>query len=310
MAEIDVREINKILENPSKAIFDAERTYSEFISRVADRVVESEKVRIILLAGPSGSGKTTSANMICDALKKRGVPSLVLSLDDFYRDALNPEYPRTETGERDFESPLALNLADLTETLVRISEEREFYIPKYDFKIGARVSITKHEKMLHGCVVIEGLHALNPLIFENLCKEKLLKVFISVSTNINDGKERIISGRKIRFVRRMVRDSIYRAADAEKTLAMWKNVLIGEDEHLYPYRKNADIDYDTFHVFEPAIMRPFAERLISSELAERDPYAKTVLTALTQVKIISDTLLPETSLIREFIPGGKYEELY
>ena len=310
MAEIDVREINRLLENPEKAIEKAEMAYLAFITSVAKRVKESNKIRIILLAGPSGSGKTTSANMISDALTASGVPSIVLSLDDFYRDAKDPEYPRTEDGERDFESPLALDLPELTETLTKISNEEEFFIPKYDFKVGGRVKVTKHEKMLHGCVVIEGLHALNPLIFEKLCKEKLLKVFISVSTNVNDGEERLISGRKIRFVRRMVRDSIYRGADAEKTLSMWKNVLIGEDEHLYPNRKYADIEYDTFHAYEPGVMSPFAERLISPELAERDPYAGTVLTALKRVKKIPESLVPNGSLIREFIPGGKYEDLY
>ena len=135
-------------------------------------------------------------------------------------------------------------------------------------------------------------------------------MFISVSTNVNDGEDRLISGRKIRFVRRMVRDSIYRGADAEKTLSMWKNVLIGEDEHLYPNRKYADIEYDTFHAYEPGVMSPFAERLISPELAERDPYAGTVLTALKRVKKIPESLVPNGSLIREFIPGGKYEDLY
>ena len=118
---------------------------------------------------------------------------------------------------------------------------------------------------------------MNPKIFEHLPKEKILRIFISVSTNINKNGERIISGRKMRFVRRMVRDSLYRGADAERTLEMWVNVLNGEDKYLYPYRNNADIDFDTFHSFEPSIMRPYVVSLISDELAERSPYAKTVL---------------------------------
>jgi uridine kinase len=154
------------------------------------------------------------------------------------------------------------------------------------------------------------LHAINPRISSLLPKERLLKIFISVSTNINNNGERILSGRKIRFVRRMVRDSIYRNADAKRTLSMWKNVLRGEDLYLYPHRDNADVSFDTFHEFELGIMRPFVLNLISEELARENSYAKTVRDALLSVHPIDLSLLPESSLIREFVPGGMYENLY
>ena len=57
-------------------------------------------------------------------------------------------------------------------------------------------------------------------------------------------------------------------------------------------------------------MRPFALKLITEELAEKEPYAKTVLNAIKRVEPIDINLVPEDSLIREFIPGGKYEHLY
>ena len=141
-------------------------------------------------------------------------------------------------------------------------------------------------------------------------KERLLKIFISVSTNINNEGGRILSGRKIRFVRRLVRDSIYRNADAARTLALWKNVLLGEDTYLYPFKDNADVFFDTFHDFELSVMRPFVLKLISSELANSDSYAKTVRDALLGVVPIDLNLLPDTSLIREFVPGGIYENIY
>ena len=140
--------------------------------------------------------------------------------------------------------------------------------------------------------------------------DRVLRVFISVSTNINDGDVRILSGRKLRFVRRMVRDSVYRGADAERTLEMWGNVLAGEDKYLYPYRTLADVDFNTFHAFEVGVMRRFAEKLISRELAEKNEYAKVVITALSMAEPISDELIPRDSLIREFITGGIYEEFY
>jgi uridine kinase len=139
---------------------------------------------------------------------------------------------------------------------------------------------------------------------------RVLRVFISVSTNINAEGERILSGRKLRFVRRMVRDSVYRASDAERTLEMWENVLQGEDKYLYPYRGLADVDFNTFHAFEPGVMRRFAERLISAELAAKNEYAGIVLRALSMAEPIDEALVPRDSLIREFITGGIYEEFY
>ena len=108
----------------------------------------------------------------------------------------------------------------------------------------------------------------------------------------------------------MIRDSIYRNADAARTLDMWRGVLVGEDKYLYPNRKYADVSFNTFHPFELSVMRPFAEALISEALAESDAYAYTVLSAIRCVQPISEELVPDTSLIREFIPGGKYEALY
>ena len=145
---------------------------------------------------------------------------------------------------------------------------------------------------------------------EKLPKDAILKIFISVSTNINHGGERILSGRKARFIRRLVRDSIYRAANAEKTLEMWDEVLAAEDVYLYPYKATADIAFNTFHIFELSVMKPFVKRLISEELAERSAYAKTVLAAINQVLALDYNLVPNNSLIREFIPGGIYEDLY
>ena len=108
----------------------------------------------------------------------------------------------------------------------------------------------------------------------------------------------------------MVRDSIYRNADAERTLGLWENVIAGEEKYLYPYRKFADVDFNTFHEYEPFVMRAYAEKIISKELAEKNPFANTVLRALTKAATIDEALVPKNSLIREFITGGIYEEFY
>jgi uridine kinase len=311
MSEIRLDQLNEMVNTDKQAmIARAEERYHELIRSFARRVVSDKNVRIVLLAGPSGSGKTTTANLLCDYVRELSEEAVVVSLDDFYRGRLDPEYPRLPNGERDFEAVEALHLPDLKKTLSDIAANRPFMLPKYDFKVAGRVEEKLHAPIPNGCVIIEGLHALNPMIFEELPKECLLKLFISVSTNVEENGQRILSGRKMRFMRRMVRDNLYRNASAERTIAMWENVLHGEDKYLYPNRKHADVCFDTFHTFELSVMRPFVERLISEELAAREPYCGIVLSAIKKIAPIDISLVPESSLIREFIPGGKYESLY
>lgn len=311
MAEISIEKINGLaLSSAAELINAEEQRYKDFTDGIADRVAKSENIKIILLAGPSGSGKTTTANLLADDIRARGLDCHVISLDDFYRDSTDAAYPVLENGERDFESVDALNIPELEKTLLDISAGREFYVPHYDFKLGARTEFRKYNKISHGCVVIEGLHALNPRISEHLPSEKLFRIFISVSTNINKNGERILSGRKLRFARRMIRDSVYRGADAERTLLLWKNVLDGEEKNLYPYRHLADVDFNTFHAFEPGVMKSYVTALISTELAEKNAYAATVLGGISAAVSIDESLVPPDSLIREFITGGIYDEFY
>ena len=310
MAEINVDMLNEAAKSAEKMILTAERDYHNHIKELTHRITDDDKIRIVLLAGPSGSGKTTTANLLSDSIKGEGEDAMVVSLDNFYRDSDDPEYPKLVDGTPDYECPQALDLPLLTETLERIAAGKDFCIPRYDFKLGRCVDSVYYEPMPHGCVIIEGLHALNPCIYGNLPSEKVLRLFVSVSTNVNSRGERIISGRKVRFVRRMVRDSIYRGADAKKTLSMWHNVLVAEDIYLYPYKHLADVAFDTFHSFELGVMKPYAEKLLVDEVTLADSYAMTVKRALDSVVEIDDKLVPENSLIKEFLPGGIYENLY
>ena len=312
MSEIRIDDINRRHETDAAGeIALAEQLYHSRIRDIARQINEHERVRIILLAGPSGSGKTTTANLLADALEAIGEESIVVSLDDFYRDSTDPDYPKTESGERDFECPESLHLEQIRHTLMKIAEGEAFCLPKYDFKLGRRSELTLHAPMPSGCVIVEGLHALNPAIYEGLPADSLLRLFVSVSTNVNNNEgERLISGRKIRFVRRLVRDSIYRASDARRTLSMWQDVLAAEDVYLYPYKADADLAFDTFHPFELGVMKPYAERLLTEELSAESEYVGIVRSALAAVCVIDESLVPENSLIREFIAGGVYHHIY
>ena len=311
MAELQLSNINSpAAVFPEEMIRRDEITYHATIRRIADHIILGENIKLILLAGPSGSGKTTTANLLSDAIRARDEGCMVVSLDDFYKVHSDPSYPRREDGELDFECPEALDLDLLHTVLSDIVANRPFSVPKYDFKVGGRVAKKDYPPVGHGCVIIEGLHALNPMFWGTLPKENLFKIFVSVSTNINVGDERILSGRKVRFLRRLVRDSIFRGADATRTLSMWQEVLKAEDVYLYPYKNLADVALNTFHSFELGVMRPFADRLLRISELDGDPYVETVRAALERIITVDVSLVPANSLIREFVAGGIYEKIY
>lgn len=310
MPELLLNDLLAALADPQTAVREDESRYTAHIEAVAERVAREGRVRALMLAGPSGSGKTTSANRLADAMRARGTPSMVISLDDFYLDADDPAYPCTPEGAQDFESVEALDLEALTATLSDIVAERAFSVPHYDFKRGARDEVRHYEAAAGECVIIEGLHALNPRICSPLPAERLLRVFISVSTNLATPAGRLLSGRKMRFLRRLVRDRLYRGAGAERTLTMWQGVLAGEERYLYPFRSLADVDFNTFHRFELSALKPYAEPLLTEELRAQSQLVATVHGALACLPAIPQSLISDDSLIREFIPGGTYESIY
>ena len=309
MAELSITRLNEAIARGALTVAEDEAFYEAQVRGVAKQITE-QRIKVLLLAGPSGAGKTTTANLIADAILAEGFDALVVSLDNFYRDHDDPAYPRLPSGERDMESCDALDISLIRDCLSKILWGRDFVIPRYDFKIGRATSETCYEPMKHGCVIVEGLHALNPAISAHLPEGGVLRLFVSVSTNIVDEEgERILSGRKMRFLRRLVRDSIFRGADVGRTLSVWQSVLDGEDKYLYPYKETADVFFNTFHTFELGVIKEMAaERIASSGI--RDPYLAIVERALSRIAPLSADLVPKTSLIREFIAGGVYEDRY
>lgn len=304
MPVIRIKDINAgVSLTPASFIFEAENKYKRKIDEIIARL-NASGAHILLIAGPSGSGKTTTASLIARGIESSGREAVVISLDDFYRDITDPAYPRNSMGEPDFESVHALDLQFIESTLLSIAQNRPFLLPRFDFESSSRSAVSMHPPIDGGVVIIEGLHALNPLISLHLPDGSAYKVFISVSTNVEDDDGvRIISGRKLRFIRRMVRDSIYRATSPKETLKLWGGVLDGEIKYLYPTRVYADVEFNTFHSYELSLMRPFVQSLVTEDMAEESDLFKTVLNAVSLAEPIDVGMLPEDSLLREFVPA-------
>ncbi len=288
-----------------------EAAYAAQLEELAAHVI-ARRSRVVLLAGPSSSGKTTTANLLADTLRAGGHAATVISLDDFYRSRGDRAYPKTPEGTPDYEAPEALRLDLVRQTIARIVRGEPVPLPRYDFKLGRRFdNAVAVDIPAGGCAIIEGLHALNPLLTAGLADTAITRVFVSVSTNLTeDDGRRILSGRKIRFVRRLTRDFLYRASDARRTLDFWGGVLRGEDKYLYPYKETADFKFDTFHAYELGVVKPWTEQVIADDPTLSHPLIETVKAALARVEVVPIDEVPETSLIREFVPGGIYEHLY
>ena len=294
------------LNNAGELIEKSEERYRNIIEDIARRVCEDKGREIVMLAGPSSSGKTTTAKKLSEEFTKNGVRTYVLSLDDFYFN--REDIPLLPDGTRDFETVYALDLDCFEKTVNSLLKGETVKSPVFDFTTGKRSDTQFNEITLgeEDAVIIEGLHALNPIITEKI-KGKLLKIYISVSSRIYDSKGKIVlNKRNLRFVRRMVRDYRFRGSTVDNTYRLWKNVMAGEDKYLFPYRDNADIRINTIHLYEPCVFKETATRLLlESEISEEYRQdAARLCRALNSFEDIDVNRVPQGSLLREFL-GSK-----
>ena len=281
-----------------------ERRYSSMLRQYVREIVsKNEENKIIMLAGPSSSGKTTGANKLARLFSRMGYGANVISLDDFYknRDDVIPEIG----GKQDFESVQALELDLLTDCLKSLSLKGETYLPHFDFETGMR-----HDNIMHlvlepgDVVIVEGLHALNTAITDCLPGKNLVKMYVSVASDIYNEKDEIVFDRKeIRFLRRLIRDYQFRNSSVEKTYGMWPTVISGEQKNLIPLIDTADYILDSIHPYELCVYKYIAVPMLSGVSPDNDYYdnAMSIVDRLEKFHKISPSLIPKTSLLCEFV---------
>lgn len=296
--------INGLAEtDPKELIERSEKRYINIINDIADKVQNGEGREIVMLAGPSASGKTTTANKLAEEFTKRGMKTYRISLDDFYLD--RTDIPCDENGTPDFETVFALDLPCIAKTLNSLLEGKTTKVPIFDFLTGKRSEkydeITLDES---DAIVVEGLHALNPIITDDLPGDKLLKIYISVSSRIyNENGKIILNKRNMRFIRRLVRDYNFRGSSVQNTYDLWRNVRIGEDKYLFPYKDNADLRINSVHLSEPCLFKDIVlEMLKDADLSpEWASDSARLIRALSEFNSLPADLVPENSLLKEFL---------
>lgn len=222
----------------------SEAHYHDQIESIADEVLAAGQ-RIVMLTGPSAAGKTTSAHKIADAIAARGHRSQVISLDDFYIG--EGKYPKHPDGSDDYESLEALDLERLHACLKALYKTGVCDAPVFDFTI-QRPSGTQRIDARDGVVIIEGLHALNPALTEELPEDAALCLYAGLREEYADSRDaRCLATRDIRLARRLVRDCLFRGHGAAFTLGLWGHVCAGEDRYIKPYKPRANLLLDTTH---------------------------------------------------------------
>ena len=302
MAYFTLNDINENVESNVESFIDgAENRFESSVSELADRF--SSDCDIVLLAGPSSSGKTTTAGKIAQKIKNSGRNAYTLSLDDYYRNAA--DIPLTAEGLKDFENVSALDIDLIHKTFSDLIEKRTAQVPEFDFVSGTRKPETKRvELKKDDLIIVEGIHALNPIITKGLDESHITKVYISVSSRVTDDAGRVIfSKRNLRLVRRMIRDYHYRNTSVEKTLSQWPEVLKGEDKYIFPFERNASFRIDSFHPYEPCLFKSEAVELLKTLGEDSDvyPIASELKNSFSELDTIDMSKLPANSLLREFV---------
>lgn len=306
MAEYTLNYINHRARYDAPAfIAECEAQYREQILQVAEEIVKNRKQKpIVLLNGPSSSGKTTTTDRLCRALEKRGIHAETISMDDYYRTMGTYEVPRdTENGVPDLESPECMNLPLLSQHLAQLAAGEEIEVPRFDFEKHLFIPNTRALRLdPNEVVLIEGIHAFNPVIMGDLA-HAATSIYLSVASVVVPPVGARLESYMLRFLRRAMRDSLFRSSPVSDTLRQWRSVRRGERLYIAPYQGQANLTVDTFIPYEVCIlMNNLKEELRCQQEALKNADLSPVFSLIDEiVPIRYEDCIPADSVLHEFI---------
>lgn len=285
----------------------SEALQEKMISRLADRIAENPNLKVILIAGPSSSGKTTTSKRLSVQLMACGKRPVPISMDDYFVD--REKTPLDENGDYDFESVYAMNIPLFTEQMNALIKGETVELPRYNFQTGkSEMSGNVVHPTPQTIFILEGIHALNPALTENIPDANKFKIYASALTTILLDNHNYIPTTDNRLLRRIVRDHKYRGCSARDTIARWPSVRAGEEKWIFPFQEEADVMINTAMLFEFGVLREQALPLLE-EVPETAPeYSEAIRLRkfLSYLNPISIQALPPTSLLREFLGGSTF----
>ena len=288
--------INFAAARPQEFVDLCEAEYDARIRRISQAVLDSG-CAVVLLTGPSSSGKTTSANRLAQAIRAAGRRSEVISLDDFF--VGEGRYPKQPDGRDDYECVEALDIPLVQHCLQQLAQTGVCDAPIFDFMTQLPAPQTQHIDCTDGVVVVEGLHAFNPILTETLPQDAVLNIYASLREEYAgpDGA-RLIATRDVRLARRITRDWRFRGHDADFTIGLWPHVCKAEDQYIKTFKNRANLVLDTSFSCEVGIWEYYIDQLTASTNAGR---MADLRSRFAHFVPINAALIPQKSMLREFI---------
>lgn len=301
--------INEMIESGHAAqlVAEGENYHAEQLARIARNICSRAHVRVVLIAGPSSSGKTSTSHRLCLELLAQGRQPVALSLDNWYVDGTLT--PLKEDGTKDYESVYAIDLKQLEDDLKALIAGKEIALPTFNFAEERREYLGETLRLEEGAImVIEGIHALNPILTEHIAPDCKFKVYAAPMSPVSLDGERWVPTYVHRLLRRMSRDLRTRGKSPLKTIASWPSVVEGEVKWIEPFRKEADAEFDTSMTYELPAIRYTVETALQTVPAATDEYktAEQLLYYLSFFEPLEASFIPRTSILREFIGGSQF----
>lgn len=300
--------INEMIESghANELVMEGEKYHADQLTRIAQEIV-ARGARVILIAGPSSSGKTSTSHKLCLELLAQGKQPVALSLDNWY---LNGDLtPLKVDGTKDYESVYAIDLEQLEDDLKALVAGKEIALPTFNFAEEKREYPGETLSLENEAVlVVEGIHALNPILTRHLKDSDKYKIFASPMSPVSLDGETWIPTYVHRLLRRMSRDYRTRGKSPQQTIAGWDDVREGEVKWIEPFRDQADVEFDTSMLYELPAIRYAVETALQTVPATSKEYevAKHLLFYLSFFEGLEASYIPRTSILREFIGGSQF----
>jgi uridine kinase len=280
------------------------------IGQTADAIAAGvDHLRVVCIAGPSSSGKTTFIQRLKVQLQVNGINPVGLSLDDYYVD--RDLTPKDEKGELDFEAFEALRTDLLQDHLTRLMTGQAVKTARYSFPEGRSYPDGGREITLgpRDLMMLEGIHGLNPSLLAGVPPDRVFRIFVCPLAQLPFDHLTRVHSSDVRLIRRIVRDRRHRGHNAAATIMRWPSVRAGEQKHIFPFQHHADEVFDSSLIYEPSVLRVYAERYLL-EVPHSDPAYATafrLLRLLDRFVAIYPNHVPPTSILREFMGGSGFE---
>lgn len=307
MRVIDLENINYAMRNETQFVLRCEEVFHDKISAAAAAILSNRQEKpVVALTGPSGSGKTTTAMRLQEYLQNLGVKVCLLSMDNFFL-PLDKRPPEAT----DWESPYCVDVDTLLTCISQLLDGMEADIPWYDFKNGVTGGYRKMQGEKDCVVIAEGIHMLNPLIFDKL-RGIANGVYVAPRTRIITNDDRIVRPEQLRVARRLIRDYNTRGHSLQETVERAESVDRGEINYIMPHKGNAAIHIDTFHDYEPCILAKYLNEIpqfrqeLTPEYLEKHGLTD-LMKVVGGVPPLHTHYVPRNSIVREFVGGSCYE---